>query len=69
MLLDRRRHELENKILQKLGEKLMSEALLLGYDSGLIFDYNNPYKKGTLLWQQYMFGYIIGSTELDWKEA
>lgn len=59
----------KNKTLQKLGNKLMNEAILLGYDSGLVFEYKNPYMAGSVLWQQYVTGYIFGCIEIRWEEA
>lgn len=41
-------------------EKLVIEAILNGYDNGLIFEYCNVYNKKSPLWTYYMIGYITG---------
>lgn len=59
----------EINILGKTPEDLVSEALLLGYDSGLMFNYNNPFKLKTTLWLNYMIGYVFGCKDIKWENA
>ncbi len=53
----------------KLRLRLESEALMYGYDSGLRFEYKNPYPDGTPYWEFYMAGYILGCKDIQYVSA
>jgi len=48
----------EHPINTLLGEE--SSAMLWGYDSGLIWEYKNPYAPTHPFWTVYLYGYILG---------
>lgn len=50
----------ENELDKYESLGIEGAAVLYGYDSGLVWEYKNPYEPIDPLWTVYLYGYILG---------
>lgn len=58
---------MQNK--NKIDPEEITQALLDGFEDGIIWEYDNDYTKGSPLWIEYFYGYIIGFVMPEKEDA
>lgn len=56
-------------INNEITQEEITQALLDGYEDGVVWDYNNNYNEFSKLWCEYFYGYIIGFVMPEREEA
>jgi len=57
-----------NNIHNKEQKFIQNNAILSGYDGGLIWEYKNPFSPNDPLWIEYLYGYILGTLNIIIQE-